>query len=145
MMEAKSQMQFMVLIYIDPELMDALPPGEADAMLHECFDHADQLRGEGRLLESQMLGEAKEARTLRVRRRQLTATDGPFAETKEVLGGFNLIEAEDIDEAVRMAAEFPWTRIGSVEVRPVRDLVSVRERVAAAVESRSRERKEVGR
>jgi hypothetical protein len=56
-------------------------------------------------------------------------TDGPFTEAKEVLGGFNLIEAADIDEAVEIAKEFPWTRTGCVEVRPVRDIETVRRRV----------------
>ncbi len=59
--------------------------------------------------------------------------DGPFAETKEYLGGFNLIEAADMDEAVRIASEFPWTRTGSVEIRPVRDFDAVRRRVGALI------------
>ena len=59
-------------------------------------------------------------------------TDGPFAETREFLAGFNLIEAADIDEAMRIAQQFPWARFGSIEVRPVRDMGAVRERVGAA-------------
>jgi hypothetical protein len=59
----------------------------------------------------------------------MTTVDGPYAEAKEVLGGFNLIEAENMEEAVRMAAEFPWVRTGCVEVRPVRDIETVRQRV----------------
>jgi hypothetical protein len=58
--------------------------------------------------------------------------DGPFTETKELLAGFNLIEADDIDEAVRIAAEFPWAQTGCVEVRPVRDIDAVRRRVGAS-------------
>ena len=65
------------------------------------------------------------------RRPRATAVDGPFAEAKEVLGGFNLIEAEDMDEAVRIAAEFPSARTGCVEIRPVRDIATVRRRVGA--------------
>jgi hypothetical protein len=61
----------------------------------------------------------------------VSTTDGPFAETKEQLGGFNLIEAESLDEAVRIAAKFPWARTGCIEVRAVRDLATVREQVAA--------------
>ena len=57
--------------------------------------------------------------------------DGPFAETREFLAGFNLIEAADIDEAMRIAHEFPWSRFGSIEVRPVRDMQAVRDRVGA--------------
>ena len=57
--------------------------------------------------------------------------DGPFAETKEVLAGYNLVEADSMDEAVRMAQEFPWTHYGSIEVRPVRDVAAVRRQVGA--------------
>jgi len=66
---------------------------------------------------------------VRIRQSRLTITDGPFAEAKEVLGGFNLIEADSIEEAVEMAKEFPWARTGCVEVRPVRDIGAVRARV----------------
>jgi hypothetical protein len=66
---------------------------------------------------------------VRIRNGRQTTIDGPFAETKEVLGGFNLIEAENIDEAIRMAAEFPWAHTGTIEVRPVRDIETVRQRV----------------
>ncbi len=76
-----------------------------------------------------MLDEARRAKTVRIRSGRVTATDGPFAEVKEVLGGFNLIEAADMDEAVRIAAEFPWARTGSVEIRPVQDIEAVRRRV----------------
>ena len=68
---------------------------------------------------------------MRIRQGRLTITDGPFAEAKEVLGGFNLIEADSIEEAVEMAKEFPWARTGCVEVRPVRDIGAVRARVNA--------------
>jgi hypothetical protein len=68
----------------------------------------------------------------------MTATDGPFAEAKEVLGGFNLIEAENMEEAVRIAAEFPWVRTGCVEVRPVQDIGAVRQRVGGSGSTVSR-------
>lgn len=122
----------MILIYTDPTLMDALPEGRADAMLRDCFTHTDELLREGVLIESQMLAPAATARTLRVRRGRSHATDGPFAEAKEVLGGFNLIEAADMDEALRIAAAFPWAATGAVEVRPVEDLAGVRRRVGHA-------------
>jgi hypothetical protein len=122
-------MKFMLLIYNDDALLDALPEGEADAMMRGCLSHADDLRREGRLLESQMLEDAAAAKSVRIRHGRTMATDGPFAEAKEVLGGFNLIEARDMDEAVRIAAEFPWARTGCVEIRPVRDIDTVRQRV----------------
>lgn len=77
-------------------------------------------------------GGASTAKSLRSRKNRLTVLDGPFAETKEMLAGFNLIEAEDMEEAVRIAAEFPWARTGCIEVRPVRDIGAVRQRVSAS-------------
>ena len=125
-------MKFMVLIYNDDTMLHAMPPAQFDTQMRGCLEHADELRKEGRLLDSQMLESASTAKSLRSRKNRLTVVDGPFAETKELLAGFNLIEAENMDEAVRIAAEFPWTRTGCVEVRPVRDIEAVRRRVGAA-------------
>jgi len=125
-------MKFMVLIYNDDSLLDALPPAQFDATMRGCIEHAAELRKEGRLLDSQMLEPPSTARTLRSRKNRMTVVDGPFAESKEVLAGFNLIEAEDMDEAVRIASEFPWASTGCIEVRPVRDIQAVRQRVGAA-------------
>lgn len=123
-------MKFMVMIYIDDKLLNALPPSQFDSMMRGCLDHAAELKAKGKLLDSQMLEDAPTAKSVRVRNGRLTITDGPFAEAKEVLGGFNLIEADDIDEATQIAATaFPWSSVGCVEVRPVRDIGSVRERV----------------
>jgi hypothetical protein len=124
-------MKFMVLIYNDSELLDSLPKAEFDTTMRGCLQHADDLRSDGSLLDSQMLERATTAKTLRSRKNRLTITDGPFTETKEFLAGFNLIEAENMDEAVRIASEFPWASIGSIEVRPVRDIGAVRKRVGA--------------
>ncbi|HEX8242804.1 MAG TPA: YciI family protein [Longimicrobium sp.] len=124
-------MKFMVMIYNDPDLLGALPEGEADAMMRGCLAHADGLRAEGRLLESRMLAEPDTARSVRIRNGRMTTLDGPFAEAKEVLGGFNLIEAADMDEAVEIASHFPWARTGCVEVRPIQDFDAVRQRVGA--------------
>lgn len=125
-------MQFALIIYNDPELVEELPQGETDAMMRTCLAHADDLRQDGRLLDSQMLGEATSAKAVRIRNGRMTALDGPFTEAKEVLGGFNLIEARDIEEAVQIAAEFPWARTGCVEVRPVQNINEVRQRVGAS-------------
>lgn len=125
-------MQYLALIYIDDTLLEALPGGEPDAMMRTCFAHADELRGNGKLLESQQLEDAATAKSVRIRNGRTSIVDGPFAETKEILGGFNLIEAEDMDEAVRIASRFPWARTGCVEVRPVRDMDAVRRRVGAS-------------
>jgi hypothetical protein len=119
----------MLLIYNDHTVLDTLPAGQADAMMRDCLAHADELRQDGHLIDSQMLEGSETAKSVRIRNGRSIATDGPFAEAKEVLGGFNLIEARDMEEAVRIAAEFPWARTGCVEVRPVRDIGAVRRRV----------------
>jgi len=124
-------MQFLMLIYTDEKLMDALPDGEFDTRMRGCLTHADALRDDGYLLTSQQLEPAATARSMRVRNGRTTIVDGPFAETKEMLAGFNLIEAADMDEATRIAAEFPWAQTGCIEVRPVRDMDAVRQRVGA--------------
>jgi hypothetical protein len=124
-------MKFMVLIYNDGALLDAMPSKEFDSTMRDCLAYADELRQSGRLLDSQMLEEPAKARSIRVRNGRQTILDGPFTEAKEVLGGFNLIEAESMEEAVEMALHFPWARTGCVEVRPVRDISSVRQQVGA--------------
>jgi len=124
-------MQFLLLVYIDEALIRALPPGEADAMMRECLDHADELRRDGVLLDAQQLEPAPMAKTVRLRQNRSSIVDGPYAETKEILGGFNLIVADSVEDAVRIAQTFPWIRIGSIEVRPVRDIDAVRMRVGA--------------
>ena len=124
-------MKFVVLIYSDDTILDELPREEFDATMRSCLEHADELRQGGRLLDSQMLESASKAKSVRTRKNKMTITDGPFAESKEVLAGFNLIEAANMDEALEIAAEFPWTRTGCIEVRPVRDIAAVREQVGA--------------
>lgn len=115
-------MKFILLVYNDPAALESLPAGDFDNKMRHCLEHADDLKHNGRLIESQMLEDASTAKSVRIRNGRQTTIDGPFAETKEVLGGFNLIEAENIDEAVRIAAEFPWAQTGTIEVRPVRDI-----------------------
>jgi hypothetical protein len=125
-------MKFMLLIYNDTTMLDELPASQYDAEMRDCLAHADELRQGGSLLQSQMLEDVTTAKTVRIRKGRQAVVDGPYAETKEVLGGFNIIEAADMDEAVRIAAEFPWAKTGSVEVRPIRDIDAVRRRVGAA-------------
>jgi hypothetical protein len=124
-------MKFVLLIYNDPARLGELPPAEFNATMRGCLEHADDLRDRGQLLDTQMLADASTAKSVRVRRDRRTIVDGPFAETKELLAGFNLIEAEDMEEAVRIAESFPWVRTGCVEVRPIVDIGAVRERVGA--------------
>ena len=124
-------MQFLTLIYIDPERLAELPSEEYDRLMRGCFEKADAMRDAGNLLGSQQLESHEAARTLRVRDGVARITDGPFAETREFLAGFNLIEAVDIDAAMQIASAFPWSRFGSIEVRPVRDMQAVRHQVGA--------------
>jgi hypothetical protein len=123
-------MKFVLLIYNDSELLDAVPKQEFDATMRGCLAHADELREQGSLLDSQMLASAASAKSVRVRNARRTIVDGPFAETKEMLAGFNLIEAESMEEALRIAAKFPWVATGCVEVREVIDIEEVRRRVS---------------
>lgn len=126
-------MKFMLLVYTDNAILDRLPTAEFDSKMRGCLEHADDLRQDGQLLDSQMLESAKHAKSVRIRQNRTTVLDGPFAETKEMLAGFNLIEADDIDEAVRIAEQFPWAHTGCIEVRPVVDIGAVRDRVGARV------------
>lgn len=125
-------MKFMLLVYNDTDMLDAMPQKEFDASMKYCFDHADELQDQGRLLQSEQLEPPSTARSVRIRDGKVRTIDGPFAETKEVLGGFNIIEAESMEEAVRIASEFPWVKSGCIEVRPIRDITAVRSRVGAA-------------
>ncbi|MEN5207135.1 YciI family protein [Stenotrophomonas terrae] len=124
-------MKFLLLIYIDPQLRQALPADEYDVLMRGCIQHADALQAKGTLLMSQRLQPADSAQTLRSRQGQSKVTDGPFAETREILAGFNLIEAADADEAMRIARQFPWAAYGSIEVRAVADMAVERARVGA--------------
>jgi len=124
-------MQYLLLIYNDDTLLEALPEGEADRMMRHCFANADEMKREGKLLQSQQLEPAAAARTVRLRGGKASVSDGPFAETRELLGGFNLIEADSLEEAVEIAKSFPWASTGCVEVRPVRDMDAVRRQVGS--------------
>lgn len=119
-------MKFLMMIYSDSALIDAMPAGQFDRTMSECIAHADELRREGRLLDTQMLQDARTAKSIRIRDGRRSITDGPFTETKELLAGFNLIEADSMEDALRIAQEFPWAATGCIEVREVRDVAAVR-------------------
>jgi hypothetical protein len=122
-------MKFAVLIYNDPAMVEALPKKEFNSTMRDCLSHANDMQRAGTLLDSQMLEDPSTAKSIRIRQGRRKVIDGPFSETKEVLGGFNIIEAEDMDEALRLADNFPWAGTGCVEVRPIRDIGSVRKAV----------------
>jgi hypothetical protein len=124
-------MKYLLLVYTDPDLLEALPAQDYDAHMQGCIRKADALHAEGTLLGSNKLEAPARARTVRVRDGRTSVFDGPFAETKEVLAGYNLVEAGSMEEAVELAKQFPWTRYGSLEVRPVFDMDAERTRVGA--------------
>jgi hypothetical protein len=90
----------------------------------ECMAYDQALRNAGRCLASEALQPVRAAATVRVRHGKVSITDGPFTETKECLAGFYLIEAADLDDAIQIASQIPPARVGSIEVRPVRELMS---------------------
>lgn len=124
-------MRYLLLVYTDQAMLDAMLPPDFDTEMKRCLMHADELKADGSLVTFEQLEAPSTARSVRVRNGRTTVLDGPFTETKEMLAGFNLIEADSIDEAVRIAQTFPWTRYGCIEVRPVRDVATVRKRVGA--------------
>ena len=115
-------MKFMFMIYHDEDDLDALPQAEMQALVDSVLDYDDKIRGSGHYIVSNALQRARTARTIRVRGGKVSTTDGPFAETKEQLGGFFLIEARDMDEACEVASRFPPARVAIIEVRPVQEL-----------------------
>ena len=115
-------MKFMFTIYHDENVLDAMPEKEMQALVDSAIEYAEEIRRSGHYIVSDALQRARTARTIRVRAGNVSTTDGPFAETKEQLGGFFVIEAKDMDEACAIAARFPPARVGVIEVRPVQEL-----------------------
>ena len=124
-------MQYLLLVYVDESMIEALPDGEYDRRMRHCLERADALQEEGKVLGFQQLEPARTAKSVRRREGRVSVVDGPFAETKELLAGFNLVEADSLEDAVRMAEELPWAETGCIEVRAVRDVDAVRARVGA--------------
>lgn len=114
-------MRYLCLIYDDEQTMNAMPRAEADAFMGEYFAFTRNVQQSGHYVAGEALQPVSTATTLRHRNGALSTTDGPFAETKEQLGGFYLIEARDLNEALQIAGRIPSVRTGSVEVRPVVD------------------------
>jgi hypothetical protein len=116
-------MKYVLLCCHEEKHLSALPKSEWDTIMDETLAYIEELRKSGHYIASEALESVETATTVRVRNGKLTTTDGPFAETKEQLGGFFLIEARDLNEAIQVASKFPGVRTGSMEVRPVRDPV----------------------
>jgi hypothetical protein len=114
-------MKFLGMAYEEERTLDELSERDWLELRKETLDYVEALRQSGRLIDTQALQSTTTASTVRVRDGKLTVTDGPFAETKEVLGGFFIVEARDISEAIEIAAKWPSARFGSVEVRPLEE------------------------
>ncbi|HYA34214.1 MAG TPA: YciI family protein [Candidatus Binataceae bacterium] len=112
-------MRFSCLVYFEPQTLAALSPQEKAVLDRDSIAYDEELRRRGKYIVSDALQPVGAARCIRVRRGKASATDGPFAETKEHLGGFILIEAADIDEACEIAKGIPMAAYGTIEVRPV--------------------------
>lgn len=116
--------KYLCLVYHDEAKIDAMSECEYSAMMEEVLEYRDELRRSGHYVASDPLQPVRTATTIRVRNGNLSITDGPFAETKEQLGGFYLIEARDLNDAIRVASKMPPARLGAVEVRPIKEVES---------------------
>src|SRR5262245_7912936 len=114
-------MKFMCLAYEEEAKLNALSQSEWADLRDETIAYVEKLRGSGHLIVTFALQSTRTATTVRMRAGKRLATDGPFAEAKEVIGGFFLIEARDRDEALELASRWPSARLGAIEVRPVEE------------------------
>ena len=120
--EAEQPMKYLCLVYHVEEDLDALPASEYNTLVSDTLAYDEELRQRGHFISSNVLQYVQAATTLRVRNGRVSVTDGPFAETKEQLGGYILIEARDLNEAIRLVEKMPPARTGSIEIRPIMDL-----------------------
>lgn len=115
-------MKYLCLIYYDEQRVDAMSDDEWAALVDQCITNGERLRESGHFIAGEPLQSVRTAKTVRVREGSVSVVDGPFAETREQLAGFYLLEAQDFDEAVRLASKIPPAYLGSIEVRPLRQL-----------------------
>src|SRR5215216_1730123 len=112
-------MKYLCLIYDEEKKLGGMPKSESEAFMAEYFAFTEGIRKSGHYMGGEALRPVQTATTVRIRNGKVSTTDGPFAETKEQLGGFYLINAKDLDDAIQVASKIPSARLGSVEVRPV--------------------------
>jgi len=112
-------MRYVCLIYDEGKKLGAMSKSESDAFMGEYFAFTEGIRKSGHFLAGEALQPVQAATTVRVRNGKVSTTDGPFAETKEQLGGFYLIDARDLNDAIQVASKIPSARLGSIEVRPI--------------------------
>ena len=114
-------MNYLLMCCTEEKKLAGLSRNECDALMDETSAYCEALSKSGHLIMAQALEPVQAAITVRVRNNRLSTTDGPFAETKEQIGGFFLINARDLNEAIQVASRFPSVRFGSMEVRPLRN------------------------
>ena len=114
-------MKYLCLAYEEENVLNSLSRNEWDALRHETLSYVEELKTRGQLVSAEPLQSARTAATVRVRSGKLAVTDGPYAETKEQLGGFFLINARDLNDAIQVASKWPSARIGAIEVRPLEE------------------------
>jgi hypothetical protein len=117
--EENKDMQYILLIYSNEAEAQARPKPEANKIFGEYMEFTAAIKKSGQMLAGEPLEATSTATTVRVKNGKTLRTDGPFAETREQLGGFYIVEAKDLDEAVAIAARIPDARFGAVEVRPI--------------------------
>ena len=115
-------MKYLCLIYGDESAWAKRTPEEAATMFAEYMAFSDDIGKSGHMIASEALQPTSSATTIRVRNGKVSTTDGPYAETKEQLGGFYLVEAKDLNDAIQVASRIPGAKHGAVEVRPVRSV-----------------------
>lgn len=115
-------MRYMLLVHHNEQVLSKLPNGELQNMRAESVQLANQLNSSGQYLDAAPLHSVSTATSVQVRNGKRLVTDGPFAETREQLGGYFLIDAGNLDEAIEIAARIPGARIGTVEIRPIMEL-----------------------
>lgn len=126
-------MKFVCMGFIEESKLATIPPEEARRMMEECFAYDDELRRGGNFLGGEALDSARKAVTLRMRDGNVAVTDGPYAETKEMLGGILFLEARDLEHAVSLMSKHPGVKMGPFEIRPADETVNhlIAERNAA--------------
>jgi hypothetical protein len=122
-----NHMKYLCLVFTDERLLEQMPRERLDELVREHSALDDELKGAGQFVHANALQPAHQAVTVRIRQDRISVTDGPFAETKEQLTGYYLVEARDLNDAIQVAARVPSARMGCVEVRPVWDLAEPRQ------------------
>ena len=118
-------MKYICLGYMEEKKWDAMSESERNAMMDECFAYDDVLRKNGHIVGGEALQSARNATTLRWKNGKASVTDGPFAETKEQLGGILVLEAKDLNHAIQLMSKHPGVKAGPFEIRPAADLTAM--------------------